>query len=281
MTGKKGIWLKFKQAVLCLILFVALMVANQTNVYAGMVTTDPVSYTYMIEQLTALEEQIDRAKENVEKVNEVKKRVEGVKKQLEGHYNRAVGIANSIKQAEHDIANRPTGLQDEAKFWEKMLSKSKVGIRNAKGALEVTNAEKHLNETFKDPRSRKGRKGRKIVKNFDREYHVRQASLKSTITKSELIIHKMPAKLKSISDLTAQIDKTVNIKDAQDLTNAILVQTLSAIHEIMDLVAYQAESSALLTFSGVDEDVTKEREIAKKKKWVMKKMGNKIQLRRY
>lgn len=260
---------KMKKPSLFLISFLAVstyFLISGNVAGSGMVTTDPIGYTYMIEQLAAMEEQIDKAKQQVSKITDVQKRVEGVKKQLEGHYNRAVGIASSIKQAQIDIQNRPTGLQDEAKFWEKMLSNAKVGLRNTKGAIDVTAAELHLQQTFKDPRSYKAKKGRKIVKNFDREYAVRQTSLKSTILKSEKIIEKMPKKLKSISDLTAQIDKTANIKDAQDLTNAILVKTLEAIHEIMDLVAYQAESSALLTFTGVDDDVTAERQRAKSKK---------------
>ena len=249
-----------------MIILIVSFLAFGFNSFGMGVVTDPGSYAYYAEQVTALGKQLEKAttmiskaEENIESVNKVKTEVSGVGDQLKGSYDRANGLVGQIKGVRDKLENSPTTIQGQYDKWKD---------------LGFVDPQKSLEEFFKDPRADNA----DVYQALDRKHEVQQTALKNSIINAENLLQAAPDRLKKIEDLAAMIDQTKNVKDATDLTNRLLVEMLLAVEDLKMLVAYLGEAQGLLNYSGVSKEVTDARKAevaahnAKKKKGPMDAM---------
>lgn len=227
-----------------LILMASFLVFATSSFGFGGVVTDPVSYGYFAEQITAAGEQLkkttdvlNKAKEQVENLKVVQNKVQGVGNQLKGHYDRAKGLVDKVKGVREKLEKTPTTLQGQYAKWKN---------------LDFIDPQKALEEFFEDPRANNAN----LYKALDRRYEVRQMALKNSIMNAEVLLQAAPGRMKVIEGLSGQIDGTENVKDAADLNNRIMIEMWTAVEEIKMLLAHLAEAQGLMNFSGVSKEVT-------------------------
>ena len=230
-----------------LILTASFLVFAVNSFGFGGVVTDPGSYSYYAEQITAAGEQLNKttdilnkAKEQVNKLQNVDNSIKAAGSQMKGHYDRAKGLVDKVKGVKEKLERTPTTLQGQVAKWKN---------------LQFVDPEKALSDYFTDPRA----KNADVYKALDRKYEVRQMALKNSIVNAENLLQASPDRLKAIEELSKQIDETENIKDATDLNNRILVEMWTATEEIKMLLAHLVEAQGLLNFSGVSKEVVAQR----------------------
>lgn len=233
--------------------FIFGMVLVPAAVLAGMPVTDPMSYTYYVQQLKTMGEQVNKAADQVNKLGEINKQVQSMEGQLKGHYNRAVGVLDDLKKAKQTVENVPGTVagagQEFAQSAEELTKGKKDGYTDARKALDAL---------FKDPR--KGGNGHQPDKtDGDRQYQAREAALRDAIVTADGLLQQMPDAFGTIKRLAQAIDATQNVKDATDLTNRILVEILKTVTQLLVVEARLTQASGMVHYNGVTDEVTRER----------------------
>lgn len=250
MDGKKNI-LRLSAFLLVLTMVVPVPVFALFGV--GDIVSDPGSYSYYVEQIKKATEQLNQLEEQVETLGGIQTTADQISRDVRGSYNRGASLVYRVKRLKKILDAKPSTLQGQALKW----------INLAQDGLDIggdgfVSAHQILDANFKDPRL--AHRNYEIMRDLDKRYQTRQWSLKNSITKSDELLRQMPDRLKEIEDLTEQIDQTVNLKDAQDLTNRFLAEILTILTEQLALASHIAESQAVLNYQGVTEDVIEQRE---------------------
>jgi len=200
--------------------------------------TDPVSYTYYVQQIKKFTAQIDEAKKQVASLDVLKSTVASMNKTLKGNYNNAVGVVKSLKSLKTSVTDMAGGLKHD-------LEKAKKLGKDFNG---YTSALALLDRNFGDPRLKDNRyAGKNLI------YNVRQNALKNAIANAERVMQLMPERLEVIEQLAGKIDRTVNLKDSNDLQNRILVEMLKSNYELLILMSQLVGSELLMKYSGVTD----------------------------
>jgi hypothetical protein len=179
-------------------------------------------------------------------------RLEEINKQVSGQFEGLKGVydqLNTAKQSLEGLAGSvkpPTTLQEAAQRWTtlKDLSKGQEG------------SGKVLDETFRDPRAG----GKDDIKYLNRQYDLRQNSLKAAIQKSEELLQDVPTRLENVGKLIEAASKAKSQSDKQDITNAILIEMLRTLTIYQSTLLQFAQAEALLKYTGVDQKAMEKRE---------------------
>lgn len=268
MTGK---------TLSCALSLVAVLIAAPAG--AQIVTTDPTSYSYYVEQIKQQVEMIEKAAKQVETMGGVLTEAKALTSSVTGHYNRAMSLVNRVNSLQKMISREPSGgIFGEAKKWGN-VGRSVAGIGGA-GAREIgqlgKDADKYgrkldditgedlyqdtksmLDEVFTDPRSIANPEDR--YRSMDRRYQVQQGALKEVVARSERTLGAIGERLKVVQELANMIDKTENQKDAQDLTNRILVEVLATLTDMIQIASLANQANALAQYQGASDSAMQER----------------------
>lgn len=221
-----------------LLLALGLVILASAPAWAGMVVSDPTSYSYYVEQLKQQAKALEKMMDQIKEVQEVQNRITAVESQLTGSYSQAQGLFQDLKRIEQQLGRRATSAEAMAEKWTDL----------AKGIDGFIDSDELLDAIFKDPRNEDG----SAYKNAEKHYEMRQDSLKKTVANCEDVLQGMPERLQRISFLSDKIDNTANIKEATDLGNRILVEILLVLNEQIYLAAQYRESQSLLDYHGIE-----------------------------
>lgn len=247
---------------------------------AGMVVSDPTSYTYYVDQLKKMQEQQKELSDQTLSLADIKKMAVESKKWFTGTYNHGMKLLAYIQAVESGdwgaVPDTFKGIQDYLGFMcdteterlgkvpdDPICNPTSQGEGKGKdgkeyGAVEAT--EDILSAAFGDPTSPHYNPW--IVKNY--KFAVEQMSRENTIKESQRILNKQPARMARIEAMAAQIDTTENVKSSADLTNRMLAEILLAQTEIIAVLTKMAETQALDGYVGTAKK--KEPEPSSKKK---------------
>lgn len=210
---------------------------------AGMAVTDSGSYTYYAQQLTKMAEEIKAIQEQT--VGQFQ-RLEDIRYQMTGNYGQAQSLLEQLSKIKSLFDEEPSTIEGEGRKWLDLKDKIE-GFTGTKTALD---------KIFQDQRARTTER----YTYLNRQYNMRQAALQKSIQRSDELLKQMPDQMKKIEELYARIDKTQNTKEAQDLTNVILLEILKIQSAHVAVITEYNQASALMSFTGLDENVMRQRE---------------------
>lgn len=244
-----------------------------TAAHAGMVVTDPTSYSYYVEQLNKQAEQITAATKQVETLGGVLDTANSIESKMMGHYNRAAGIVNRIDRLQK-VMSRDT----DGDMFAKLKQIGDAG-RAAGGVLRSTAGEakaagrdygeltgtdifadtqKVLDWNFGDPRNHSDPMAQ--YRTADGKYQAQQSALKGVVANSEGLLAGIKDRIDVIKDLAQQANGTANMKDAQDMTNAILIEILKTLTDFLAIAAQANQANALFNYSGATDQTMADRQ---------------------
>lgn len=249
---------------------------------AALVVSDPTSYSYYVEQIKQQVEMIEKTAKQVETMGGVLTETQKIYSTATGHYNRAASLVNRMTRLSKAISSEPSGgIFGQAKKWGN-VGRQVGGIgRGAAGELghigkdsdkygrklaDITgddlyvDTKEMLDEVFTDPRTIENREDR--TRSLSRRYQVQQGALKEVVARAERTLGGIGDRLKIVDELANMIDKTVNQKDAQDLTNRILVEVLAALIDMIQIAALANQAQALAQYQGASDAAMQQRQKA-------------------
>lgn len=229
---------------------IALAMLTTTAASAGMVVTDPMSYSYYVAELKSMATQIEQGAKQIETLGGVLDTANGIESKMMGHYNRAVGIVNRIDKLEKVFSKDTHG-----NMFEKLKQIGDAGrgvggvMRGTAGELKATgrdygdltgndifaDTQKVLDWNFGDPRDKRDPMAQ--YRNADGRYQAQQGALKAVVAASENTLGGIKDRIGVIKDLANQANTTANMKDAQDMTNAILIEILKTLTDFLAIAA--------------------------------------------
>lgn len=257
--------------LICLALSAALAAAP-FPASAGMVVTDPTSYSYYVKQIEQQVKELEHMAKQVETMGGVLTEAQKIERNLTGHYSRAVGLVNRMNRLVTSMGKEPSGgIIGEAKKWGN-VGRQVGGIlkggadetgRIIKDVNEIAgddiyqDTKQILDEVFVDPRDIANREDRH--KSISRRYQVQQGALKEVVAKSERTLSGIKDRMKIVQELADMIDHTENQKDAQDLTNRILVEVLGTLVDMLAVAAQANQAEALFNYRGATDAAMSQR----------------------
>jgi hypothetical protein len=256
---------------IALVAFLATLAAPAAT--AGMVVTDPQSYSYFVEQLKKQADLVDKAAKQVETMGGVLDTANNIEAKMMGHYNRAMGIVNSVGRLEKAISQVGDGQNvfDTLKKWGNVGRAASGVIRGTAGEIGAAGGDyqvltgddlyvdtkKMLDWGFADPRNMDDPMAQ--YRSLDRKYAITQDALKNVIANSARTLGSMTDRVNNVKELAAQVDATTNMKDAQDLTNRLLVEIYNVLTEFLAITAQANQAMALANYSGVTDKAMSDR----------------------
>lgn len=243
------------------------------SAHAGMVVTDPTSYTYYVEELKKMATQVEQGAKQVETLGGVLTTANDINNKMMGHYNRAAGLVKRIDRLQKVLTRDTHG-----DMFERLKQIGDAG-RGTGGVLRGTASEakyagqdyaaltgedlfadtrKVLDMNFGDPRDRTDPMAK--YRTADAKYQVQQEALKNVVATSQATLGGMADRMATINDLANQVDQTANMKDAQDLTNSLLVEVLKTLTDMLAVAAQANQAAALFNYSGATEKTMAERQ---------------------
>lgn len=229
------------QKILPVALAVVIPLAAAHKTHAGMVVTDPTSYSYYVEQIKEATKQLETLQEQLETAQDALKETQEMKNLLEGTFNHAMGTIEDLKKIQKELKEDPTEL---LKYAEKFLADQAQGE-------EWINPEDIIGDIFVDPRKTENQMER--IKQLNEKFHMRQKTFEQAILKAEKTHEEMPDKYARIEEIAAKIDTAQSTKEAMDINNQLLAEILRAITDLVSLTGYIGEAQAMAHFKGVDD----------------------------
>ncbi|BBN90338.1 type IV secretion system protein [Azospira sp. I09] len=239
---------------------------------AGMVVTDPTSYSYYVEQIKQQVEMLEKASKQVETMGGVLSEAQRIQSNLTGHYNRAVSLVNRINRLSNTISRESSGgIVGEAKKWGNvgrqvggvLKGGADEGDRVIKDVSQINgndiyqDTKEILDEVFVDPRDIANREDR--YRSISRRYQVQQGALKEVVAKSERTLAGIKDRITIVQELAGMVDQTANQKDAQDLGNRILVEVLATLVDMLAIAAQANQAEALANYRGASDVAMEQR----------------------
>lgn len=222
-----------------LLLIVAVSLPLSVN--AGMVVTDPSSYTYYMKQLKEAQTQLKELQKQVKVATETKDTVLRMSSDITGSYNRAKGVIDDLKNIQN-VLSQPRRVfsrvdkilelagDPEAQFKEVDVNLDKIFVDISD--LEI------------NPWMVQKKKEIEVQKIF-----------KDAMRSTELEMAKMPQRIEAIEKLAGQIDTTENIKDSQDLTNRLIVELITGQERMIALMSQMGQAEVAAQFTGYNEEI--------------------------
>lgn len=227
------------KGVICLL---ALCLASSA-LAGGMAVTDIISHMYESEQVTKLVEQIDLATKQLELVQQYTDTYQSAFDQAHTNYSKAKQVYNNIATIKDYYDKTKSTLLGRYSELE--------GFYNDLSDADLKDLQDLLDGTFKDPRNLSAEQWAKIM---DRQFDLRQLGLKELMDSNEDTLNSMEDKVGHLQDLADQADATASPKEAQDVTNALLLEILQVLHEMLAMDAKYQQVMASQQYKGVTEE---------------------------
>lgn len=234
----------------------------------GGVVTDPGSYTYYATQIETALKQLKQAEKQLQTQMDTYTSVDSIDKNLTGNLNRArqsLEDFNDLK--EMNIKDTRKSLQ----FASKALDEIK-NIADYKGDIE-----EEIDDVF-------GNSVDDAWVNVEAEKKkTRQRAFKQAIIDAETAQGKVDLQLENVTELAETANSTQDMKDAQDVTNALLIKMLESQGELITIVSNVSKNLALSQYDGGDHknkaSVVDGKDLLKPEDWKIKnKKSSKTQM---
>lgn len=205
---------------------------------AAMVVSDPTSYTYYIEQVTNLQKQVEIMQKTVNTMEDIQNTIETgdiaavgkVQRQLEGTYRRATNAGREIDETAKRLGATTGPLEEPSPNADSMQWAG----------------HNYLQSNFKAPGEVGKTQVNRVGQAKARDYTYEQALLASNQS-----LLALEGRFDLQKDLADQIDKTENIKDAQDLSNRILLELVTIQTEMLAAINYMSAAIAAREYQGL------------------------------
>lgn len=225
---------------------VTLLTAVSTAAFGfGGVVTDPVSYTYYVQQLEQAMNQIKVAEEQVKKATDTYEEITSVDDRLAGNLSRAQNYVKKIQD-----------LQDVS------LKDARKSLLYTKKALEeIGEIPEYQDEISKEIDTVFGEEnqGKNVWVSVEAQKRAqKQAAFKQAIIDSEVAHGKVELQLEELEALAVATNSTDSAKDATDVTNTILLAILDGQQEVVKQLANISRNLSLAEYDGAEskaEDV--------------------------
>jgi hypothetical protein len=206
----------------------------------GLAVSDPISYTYYVQQLEQATSAVKKGKETVESLGGLRNQVDTMTSQFRGNYARLMGIVGAVGDLYQEVESIPSSIEAaEANF------KSMIGDYE-----QYAKIDENLRKAFNDPRSAKYNPDVYLT----HQYNVKQLSKKNVIRASEYSLAKQKKRIDALGEISGQIDKTENVKDATDLNNRFLAELIKGQLEMLAILTRLAKMEALDGYAGYEDD---------------------------
>lgn len=215
---------------------------------AGMVVTDPSSYTYYVEQIAKLEKQFETMVKQLETAKLSADKLTAMKQQLEGTYNRIAGLRERMTKRAERIGALPDNWQGQIDTISSKLSTNTGYLPDQHNLSEWEKLEVAIDSSFCDPRE----DGCDQWASADRRYEVRQRILKSSLKRSTIMLAGLQGRMKELSALFAEIGQGTQ-RDEMNLTNRLLSELLIGQQQVIALLAQFSQAQAIASYRGRTE----------------------------
>lgn len=208
----------------------------------GMAVTDAISHMYESQEITKLVEQIELAAEQLELVQQYTDTIQSAYDKAHSNYGKAKQVYDNVMSIKDYFDSTKSTLL--GRFNEI------TGLYSDLSDADLEDLADLLDDTFKDPRNLSPEQWAKIM---DRQFDLRQLGLKELMDSNEDTLSSMEAKVAHIQDLAGQADATASPKEAQDVTNTLLLEILQVLHEMLAMDAKYQQVMASQKYKGVTE----------------------------
>ena len=198
----------------------------------ALVVSDPGSYARAAQRLSELKKQLETAKENLDQITSVKERLEGnlnIGREMIGDFKDLRDSATDITAMAHNLPGQ--------------LDIDDFDISKPDDFREVL-------DVIYDPNANSAEAG----SNVEVKEGMEQRALKGAIESSQKITSDFSDDLNNISSLIDEIDQTETQKEAQDLTNRLLVELVTIQRRSLQLMAQAVRAEKLAQYEGASSN---------------------------
>lgn len=235
--------------IFCLTILLSLLI--HAPAWAGMAVSDATQHMYSAKNLEETIRQLETAMEQLEMVKQSTDTLKKTYEEATTQYNRARGFYDEIMRVKqlYDSTQRSImGRYHKVKKLYELASEPGKALEGFKDLLD---------DGFKDPRNLDPEKWKKVM---DKQFDLRQLSLRDLLMSSEEQIEEMQKRFERTQELSKQVDQTVSPKDAQDLTNRLLTEILFILQQQLAMNIQYQQTMATLKYQGVTQESIKERQ---------------------
>ena len=212
--------------ILSTVISIALLVAPAH----ALVVSDPGAYTRMAQQIQEAQKIFTEVKRQVEELQRLHKSVTG-------NLKRGVGSVRDIRRIKRMLEDiLPSFYKLTLPDGTQLDNQSTEDITKAIDSIFISRSE------FPDQAG--------VTEEQQQVY--RQRAVKASLAYSESLLADMNDSLEKLEQLSAQIDETQTLKDAQDLTNRYLQELLTGQTKMILLLAQMSRAEAALSYTGVN-----------------------------
>ena len=243
MIGKKSI-------LLSSLLALFLLASNSL----AWTVADPTSHIYLSEQIKQLTSQLENMKAQLDEAVKANDTLMKSYESVSGTYDRVTGVYDDITSTKAFLKDSYNTVMNQYQHYKDLYGDLAAGdIETIKDLLEGI---------YSDPRTATSEEDRERA---EKEYQVQQEAIKKAIDDSESVLESMSDRMSKIQDLGNKIGKSKGTKEAQALTNSLLLEILIVLQEQLAMSTRYQQAMALTNYSGVTEEGIQARAEAMKK----------------
>ncbi len=231
--------------------FFLLALLNTSAALAGMAVSDSLSHIYESKQLENIIQQLETGLKQLELTQQYTDTIQTTYDKAHTNYDRAKEFYDDLMAVKEFYESTKTTwmgrYQDYQELYQALTDKD----------ASIEDFQDLLDAAFIDPRTMDADTW---IKTMDRQFDLRQLSLRDLMKSNEDTLDGMEGRVAKAQALAAQVDQTVNPKDAMDLNNRLLLEILSVLQEMMAMDSRYQQTMASLKYEGVTEDSIKTRQ---------------------
>ena len=202
--------------------------------------SDPTSHIYLSEQIKQLTSQLENMKAQLDEAVKANETLMKSYEAVTGTYDRVTGVYDDILSTKAFLNDSYSTVMAQYEHYKALYEGLSEG--------DTETVKELLENVFDDPRTSTPEEDRKRA---EQEYHVRQQAYKKAIEDSEELLGSMPERLEKINELGTKIGKGEDMKEAQALTNSLLLEILIVLQEQLAMSMRFQQAMALTEYSGV------------------------------
>ncbi|WP_316901212.1 type IV secretion system protein [Pseudodesulfovibrio indicus] len=216
-----------------------------------MAVSDSLSHIYESKQLENIIQQLETGLKQLELTQQYTDTIQTTYDKAHTNYDRAKEFYDDLMAVKEFYESTKTTwmgrYQDYQELYQALTDKD----------ASIEDFQDLLDAAFIDPRTMDADTW---IKTMDRQFDLRQLSLRDLMKSNEDTLDGMEGRVAKAQALAAQVDQTVNPKDAMDLNNRLLLEILSVLQEMMAMDSRYQQTMASLKYEGVTEDSIKTRQ---------------------
>ena len=216
---------------------------------------------------------MEQGAKQIETLGGVLTTADEINNKMMGHYNRATGLVRRMERLKNiltrdthgDMFERLKQIGDAGRATGGVLRGTATEVKYAGQDYKALTGEdlfadtrKVLDWNFGDPRDHSDPMAK--YRTADGKYQAQQEALKDVVATSQATLGGLKDRMDTINDLAGQVNQTANMKDAQDLTNALLVEVLKTLTDMLAIAAQANQASALINYTGATDKTFAERQ---------------------